>query len=77
MLEGIRWAIVLADFIDLNPKKNLVWHVVVQKPFDTERSGTERKTIHRFQKTPLIDDSSVPDPWHFGVDPDPRIHASN
>ncbi len=20
--------------------------------------------------------SSVPDPWHFGVDPDPRIHAS-
>jgi hypothetical protein len=19
--------------------------------------------------------SSVPDPWHFGVDPDPRIHA--
>ncbi len=24
-------------------------------------------------------ESSVPDPWHFGVDPDldPRIHASN
>ncbi len=21
--------------------------------------------------------SSVPDPWHFGVDPDPRIHASD
>ncbi len=20
---------------------------------------------------------SVPDPWHFGVDPDPRIHASD
>ncbi len=19
----------------------------------------------------------VPDPWHFGVDPDPRIHASD
>ncbi len=21
--------------------------------------------------------TSVPDPWHFGVDPDPRIHASD
>jgi hypothetical protein len=21
--------------------------------------------------------ASVPDPWHFGVDPDPRIHASD
>ncbi len=21
--------------------------------------------------------SSVPDPWNFGVDPDPRIHASD
>ncbi len=21
--------------------------------------------------------SSVPDPWHFGVDPDPRINASD
>jgi len=20
---------------------------------------------------------SVPDPWYFGVDPDPRIHASD
>jgi hypothetical protein len=24
-----------------------------------------------------IGKSSVPDPWHFGVDPDPRIHASD
>ncbi len=22
-------------------------------------------------------ETSVPDPWHFGVDPDPRIHAFN
>ncbi len=21
--------------------------------------------------------NSVPDPWHFGVDPDPRMHASD
>jgi hypothetical protein len=27
----------------------------------------------------MINESSVPDPWHFGVDPDPdpRIHASD
>ncbi len=27
--------------------------------------------------TPATKQSSVADPWHFGVDPDPRIHASD
>ncbi len=26
---------------------------------------------------PVLKASSVPDPWHFVVDPDPRIHASD
>ncbi len=29
------------------------------------------------QLTKSIEFSSVPDPWHFGVDPDPRIYASD
>ncbi len=41
MLEAC-WAIVLDNFIDLNPKKNLVLHLL-QESVNTKRSGLERK----------------------------------
>ncbi len=59
MLEDICWAIVLADFIDLNPKKNLVLHLL-QESVNTERSGLERKGCvveSPVSKKPLKDDS--------------------
>ncbi len=42
-------------------------------------------TIHTYYTSPhplntflhTTSASSVPDPWHFGLDPDPRIHASD
>jgi|LakMenEpi03Aug12_release.lakeMendotaPanAssembly.Ray.scaffolds.fasta_scaffold995133_1 hypothetical protein len=30
-----------------------------------------------YQRSNIVVKSSVADPCHFGVDPDPRIHASN
>ncbi len=36
-----------------------------------------KKHCHGFVFVIFCVFSSVPDPWHFGVDPDPRIHASD
>ena len=41
---------------------------------DQKQSWQTRNNSRRGWKDLKI---SVPDPWHFGVDPDPRIHASD
>ncbi len=37
---------------------------------DTENDYYESRSTNQLS-------TSVPDPWHFGVDPDPRIQASD
>ncbi len=44
---------------------------IMADPGDPKTYGS-----YRSGSTTLVE-SSVADPWHFGVDPDPRIHASD
>ncbi len=41
------------------------------------RSYHPLSLFSRYKWSGFILKCSVPDPWHFGVDPDPRIHASD
>jgi hypothetical protein len=54
---------------------NFFGSVVGRQSFDT---APEDPTSYLDADPDLATDpTSVADPWHFGVDPDPRIHASD
>ncbi len=52
----------------LGQKKSATW-----VPYVTHKSI--RSTIFTINKTQIFQKKSVPDPWHFGTDPDPWIRT--
>ncbi len=56
---------------------SMIWLSSFRIHISPSRFGNMSSALKVGKRRIISDKSSVPDPWHFGVDPDPRIHASD